>query len=129
MEGFSDWTIALIIAIGVLWVWTNGKFKMHERVIDKLEDELDRVRRHVDLDSREMEREKEIHRKTIIEIEREKREWLKEHEGTLAFIEKERKFLEEDGPTNSSYASLEELEEDLKLFLEESEDRKPPHMD
>ena len=86
MEGFSGWIIVLIIAIGVLWEWTNRNFKMHERVINKLELELDRVRNHVDLESPEMAKAQEIHEKTldkikkekIIKLEKEKKEWLEE---------------------------------------------------
>ena len=136
MEGFSGWIIVLIIAIGVLWEWTNRNFKMHERAINKQGEELARVLKHVDLDSLEMEKANKIHedivkkfrKEKIVKFEKEKKEWLEEREREEVYFEMQRKFLEEGRPEDSAYDSLEELEEDLKLFLEESEDRKP-HMD
>ena len=107
MEGFSGWIIVLIIAIGVLWEWTNRNFKMHERVINKLELELDRVRNHADLESPEMAKAQEVHEKTLNKIRREKEEfnkWIEEDKRRQEIIE-------------SREAELIDLNEELVIFL------------
>ena len=72
MEGFSGWIIVLIVAIAVVWEWTNRNFKMHERVINKLELELDRVRKHVDLESPDPVDTfaQELHKETVESLDR-----------------------------------------------------------
>ena len=50
-------------------------------------------------------------------------EWDKEKKDDLAYIERQRKLIEEGKLEESVYSSMEELEEDLKQLLHEHKER------
>ena len=122
MEGFSGWIIVLMIAIGVLWQWANSNFKMHERVINKLELELNGTRKHLNLISVEMLKAQQIHPDTINKLARSSDKWKWVQENQAHFLE-QRTLLEQGDTEASAYSSMEEFELDYESFLNDiSED-------
>ena len=124
MEGFSGWIIVLMIAIGVLWQWANSNFKMHERVINKLELELNGTRKHLNLISVEMLKAQQIHPDTIDKLASNSDKWKWVQENMSHFLE-QRTLLEQGDTEASTYSSIEEFELDYRSFLNDISEDSP----
>ena len=124
MEGFIGFIIVLIIAIGLLWLWTNRNFNMHGRAINKLELELNRTRKQLDLISVEMLKAQQIHPDTIDKLASNSDKWKWVQENMSHFLE-QRTLLEQGDTEASTYSSVEEFELDYRSFLNDISEDSP----
>jgi hypothetical protein len=120
----ASWQI--LVLFGATWVvgWfilsaVNKNTTQILNRIDKVTDHVERFMSDVGVDTEAEEKRKEQSAK----IDREIDEWEKEKKDALAYIESQRKLIEEGKLEESSYSSMEELEEDLKQLLHEHKER------
>jgi hypothetical protein len=124
MEGFIGFIIVLCIAIGLLWQWANRGFNIHDRAINKLELEQNRIRKQLDLISVEMLKAQQIHPDTIDKLASNSDKWKWVQESLSHFLE-QRTLLEQGDTKASTYSSMEEFELDYRSFLNDISEDSP----